>query len=97
MFIHRRVLQPEEIIGHFQLAVDNDGNAWILDTNTGEMIHCLKGKPGIETPTCYTAIQKSLPYTDANGWILNVDKNGNKAYVSPDRKQFEEVKQLGSE
>jgi hypothetical protein len=32
------------------------------------------------------------PPTNAQGWKLEVDRNGNRAYVSPDRKQFEEVK-----
>jgi hypothetical protein len=32
------------------------------------------------------------PPTNAQGWKLEVDKSGNRAYVSPDRKQFEEVK-----
>lgn len=30
--------------------------------------------------------------TNAKGWVLHTDKNGNKAYVSPDGKQYEEVK-----
>jgi hypothetical protein len=30
--------------------------------------------------------------TNAKGWELHTDKNGAKAYVSPDGKQFEEVK-----
>lgn len=30
--------------------------------------------------------------TNAKGWTLHADKNGNKAYVSPDGKQYEEVK-----
>jgi hypothetical protein len=30
--------------------------------------------------------------TNGKGWKLHTDKNGNKAYVSPDGKQFEEVK-----
>lgn len=32
------------------------------------------------------------PKTNAKGWVLKVDKNGRRAYVSPDGKQFEEVK-----
>ena len=32
------------------------------------------------------------PTTNAKGWKLMVDKNGNKAYVSPDGKNFEPVK-----
>ena len=33
----------------------------------------------------------SLPPVNAKGWALKTDKNGNKAYVSPDGKQFDEV------
>ena len=36
--------------------------------------------------------QAQLPPTNANGWVLMEDANGNKAYVSPDGSQFEEVK-----
>lgn len=32
------------------------------------------------------------PQTNSKGWALNTDSKGNKAYVSPDGKQFEEVK-----
>jgi hypothetical protein len=32
------------------------------------------------------------PATNAKGWTLHVDASGNKAYVSPDGKSFEEVK-----
>ena len=35
---------------------------------------------------------QDTPSTNEKGWILKVDKNGNQAYVSPDGKQFEEVK-----
>jgi len=37
---------------------------------------------------------KNIPtnYTNKKGWILHTDANGNRAYVSPDGKQFEEVK-----
>lgn len=34
----------------------------------------------------------NLPKQNAQGWTLHVDANGNKAYVSPDGKQFEEAK-----
>lgn len=34
----------------------------------------------------------SPPPTNAKGWTLHTDAKGNRAYVSPDRKQFEEVK-----
>ena len=39
-----------------------------------------------------TAATTSVPMTNAKGWPLHTDKNGNKAYVSPDGKQYEEVK-----
>lgn len=32
------------------------------------------------------------PTTNAKGWVLHTDKNGNQAYVSPDGKSYEEVK-----
>jgi len=34
----------------------------------------------------------STPGQNAKGWKLHVDSAGNKAYVSPDGKQYEEVK-----
>ena len=33
----------------------------------------------------------TIPQVNSRGWVLKVDKNGNKAYVSPDNTQFEEV------
>jgi hypothetical protein len=40
-----------------------------------------------------TAIgDKPIAPTNKKGWKLHVDAKGNKAYVSPDGKQFEEVK-----
>lgn len=33
----------------------------------------------------------SLPPTNAQGWTLHTDAQGNRAYVSPDGKQFDEV------
>ena len=44
---------------HYQLVVDSGGNAWRLDTNTGEMKRCWQGTPpGVKAPTCYTATQE---------------------------------------
>lgn len=31
------------------------------------------------------------PAKNAQGWLLYTDKNGNKAYVSPDGKQYQKV------
>lgn len=36
--------------------------------------------------------QNSSPNVNSKGWQLHIDANGNKAYVSPDGKSFEEVK-----
>ena len=48
---------------------------------------------GITTPESKKATtQKPGSPKNAKGWLLHTDKNGNKAYVSPDGKQFEEVK-----
>lgn len=35
---------------------------------------------------------KKAPLTNAKGWVLHTDKNGSQAYVSPDGKNYEEVK-----
>jgi len=39
-----------------------------------------------------TAKTETAPNTNSKGWVLHTDAKGNKAYVSPDGKQFEEVK-----
>ncbi len=38
------------------------------------------------------SMSATIPPTNSRGWKLHTDANGNRAYVSPDRKQFEEVK-----
>jgi len=45
----------------------------------------LGGSTGNAQPTGQT------PTTNSKGWVLHVDAQGNKAYVSPDGKQYEEV------
>ena len=42
------------------------------------------GLPDLSTPT-------TKPLTNSKGWTLHTDAKGNKAYVSPDGKQFEEI------
>ena len=37
------------------------------------------------------AAASQTPTKNAQGWILHTDKNGNKAYVSPDGKQYQKV------
>jgi hypothetical protein len=46
-----------------------------------------EGKEGTNTGG-----QTQIPSTNSKGWVLHTDANGNKAYVSPDGKQFEEIK-----
>jgi hypothetical protein len=36
--------------------------------------------------------QQSNAQTNSKGWVLHTDANGNKAFVSPDGKQYEEVR-----
>lgn len=43
---------------HYQLVSDKDGNAWRLDTNSGELKRCWQGTPGIQAPSCFTARQQ---------------------------------------
>jgi len=38
------------------------------------------------------AAAASIPKTNSKGWVLKKDNAGNRAYVSPDGKQYEEVK-----
>lgn len=40
----------------FSLSVDQGGNAWRLDTRTGEMLRCWQGTAGSFPPQCYQAI-----------------------------------------
>ena len=49
---------PQDDLDHFQLAVDSKGDAWVLDTRTGESKKCWQGNAGSNPPTCYTAIKK---------------------------------------
>lgn len=84
--------QAETEKSHYQLDVDHDGNVWRLDTLTGQMTHCLKGTPPAIAPTCYPADMKPVPFKNAKGWKLNIDQDGNKSYVSPDRSHYEVIK-----
>ena len=47
-------------------------------------------KAGATPPA--TEREKTLPRTNTKGWPLHVDASGNKAYVSPNGKSYEEVK-----
>jgi len=46
---------------HYQLAVDGEGNAWRLDTSSGEMSRCWQGMAKYAAPTCYKATQLDKP------------------------------------
>lgn len=43
-------------------------------------------------PILKTSPRDRTPAKNSKGWTLHTDKDGNRAYVSPDGKQFEEVK-----
>lgn len=51
------VKNPSTPESRYSLAVDSTGNAWRLDTVTGEMRKCWQGQPPISTPTCIVATQ----------------------------------------
>lgn len=59
----------------------------------GVLVEVPEKQRGSITPSA-AAPKKSAatPATNAKGWALHVDANGNKAYVSPDGKSYEEVK-----
>jgi len=59
----------------------------ILDSAEKALVKRVQGLKQRQKPL----LPKALPPKNANGWVLQVDANGNKAYVSPDRTQFEEV------
>lgn len=58
--------------------------AEIPENQRGKVISEIRGNDKTKTAT-------PSP-TNANGWVLHVDGNGNMAYVSPDGNNFEEVK-----
>lgn len=55
-----------------------------------ELTKSLGGKGGAAEPA-KPSTQSPLALTNAKGWKLMVDGKGNRAYVSPDGKSFEEV------
>lgn len=46
----------------------------------------------VVVPSLYKSGGKNIAPTNAKGWQLHTDANGNSAYVSPDGTKFEEVK-----
>lgn len=49
-------------------------------------------EPVTVSPILKTGPRDRTPAKNSKGWTLHTDKDGNRAYVSPDGKQFEEVK-----
>lgn len=47
--------------------------------------------PSYKAPTGKAKAAGNVPNTNAKGWTLYTDAQGNRAYVSPDGKQFEEI------
>jgi len=52
----------------------------------------LVGALGQNAPSSQSQTSGSPPARNSQGWVLHTDAKGNKAYVSPDGKQFEEVR-----
>ena len=48
-------------------------------------------REGVQGAVATPAAVQQTPPTNPQGWLLHEDAQGNKAYVSPDGKQFEEV------
>lgn len=44
--------------GRYQLVVDANGNAWRVDSTTGETKRCWQGTPGVRAPFCVAAAQE---------------------------------------
>ena len=42
---------------HYRIAVDQGGNAWLVDTAAGQTFRCWQGTPGTVPPRCYAAIR----------------------------------------
>ena len=60
---------------------------------TGNAFSPKETKPSIfDIPGSKDFNLPNTPLTNSKGWILHTDKSGNKAYVSPDGKSFEEAK-----
>lgn len=51
---HQNATTPS---GRYQLQVDQEGNAWRLDSVSGETKRCWRGTPGAVAPRCITAVQ----------------------------------------
>ena len=49
-------------------------------------------EPVTVSPILKTGPRDKTPAKNSKGWTLHTDKDGNRAYVSPDGKQFDEVK-----
>lgn len=85
--MHNRMTSFDEQIAELQ----PDLNAG-ADRNSPQTVN----PPSNNSPQPVTpppaATPKALPSTNAKGWVLHQDHEGNQAYVSPDGKQYEEAK-----
>jgi len=59
----------------------------LADLKVDKVIKAVGGRKGEGKPT-----SKPVPPKNSKGWLLHKDAKGNRAYVSPDGKQYEEVK-----
>ena len=58
----------------------------------GMMVQAGPGAKTVQRTLEKTKTSTNAPETNAKGWALHTDANGNKAYVSPDGTQYEEAK-----
>jgi hypothetical protein len=70
----------------------DDFERFLLPITKQELERHEGGGPGAApNPTAAPRSPAQISPTNSQGWSLHVDKNGNRAYVSPDGKQFQEV------
>ena len=43
---------------NYQLGVDANGQAWVLNTKTGDLKKCWQGTVGLVAPSCYVAVDR---------------------------------------
>jgi hypothetical protein len=78
---------------YFPQPNDKPGNIAQKARNRKLAIEGLQRNAGSNyTPAGGSNTPAALPPKNARGWTLHEDANGNKAYVSPDGKQFEEAR-----
>jgi hypothetical protein len=84
----------EALINYMQTRAKQNIDLYQKAREYGEKNGGLKGFMPYDAelaPTNQPQVSKAPPPTNAKGWVLHEDAKGNKAYVSPDGKQYEVV------